>query len=198
MRRPFRYCLKRCQPKLSWNPRNCYNISRWQPPNDKNMSLFQLEWKNKAFGRLFFHGDVTSTLFRRSFEKNHRNLHATLEDMERRLDNTVFRSLFASSIFSARKLVSSGAILVNNRRTQHPDYRLSPGDIVSVAPEYADKVRTLADHPFIRLWSFIPAYLEVSSRSLASTLIQMPTIANIPHPFNQELIDNFAAFYTKR
>lgn len=198
MRRLHRFCLKRIQPKLSWNPRNIYNLSRWQPLNERNLNIFQIEWKSKTQCRLFFNGDVTNTIFKKAYNKNHRNMDLTLSALESRIDNVVFRSMFSSSIFSARKLVNEGNVHVNGRRVTFPDYRLSPGDVLQIDPKAMEKVRSLANHPFIRLWSFIPSYLEVSFSSLTSVLIKEPTIAEIPHPFPQRMLDNFSAFYSKR
>lgn len=198
MRRLHKYCLKRIQPKLSWNPRNCYNLSRFQPLNERNLNIFQIEWKSKTLCRLFFNGDVTNTTFKRTYEQFNRDMLQTLGQMEHRVDNVVFRSMFASSVFAARKLVSEGKVLVNGRRVTFPDQRLKVGDVLQIDPKHADKVRSLADHPFIRLWSFIPSYLEVSFSSLSSSLIRAPSFVEIPHPFPRRMVNSFAAFYSKR
>jgi len=198
MRRLHRYCLKRIQPKLSWNPRNCYNLSRWQPLLERNLNIFQIEWKSKAQCRLFFNGDVTDTIFKRTYNKNHRNMNLTLAAMEHRADNVLFRSILASSVFAARKMISEGKVSINGRRITYPDCRLGTGDIIQVDPKYAESVRSLVNHPLIRLWSFIPAYLEVSFSSLSAMVIREPTMAEIPHPFPKVMLENFAAFYSKR
>lgn len=52
--------------------------------------------------------------------------------LERRLDNVVYRSGFASTRAQARQLVAHGHFTVNGRKTDVPSYRLRPGDVVSV------------------------------------------------------------------
>lgn len=198
MRRLHKYCLKRGQPKLSWNPRNCYNVAKFQPLNERNLNIFQIEWKSKTLCRLFFNGDVTDNVFKRTYIRNHRNMNQTLGDMERRADNVIFRSMFSSSVFSARKMISEGKVSVNGRRITFPDFRLKEGDILQIDPKQAEKVRSLANHPLIRLWAFTPSYLEVSHSSLSASLIRQPAIEEIPHPFPKTMLQNFAAFYSKR
>lgn len=125
-------------------------------------------------------------------------MNETLSSMENRADNVVFRSLFSSSIFAARKMISDGKVLVNGRRVLYPDFRLRPGDILQIDPKHAESVRSLVQHPLIRLWSFIPSYLEVSFSSLSTSLISIPELSQIPHPFPKTMIENLSAFYSKR
>lgn len=198
MRRLNKYCIKRCQPKMSWNPKNCFNISQWQPINERNLNIFQIEWKCKSLGRLYYNGDVTNTIFKRTYEKNSRNMHDTLVAMEHRLDNVVFRSMFSSSVFSARKMISEGLVLVNGRRVLYPDYRIKKGDLVQIDSKSTSKVESLANHPYVRLWAFIPSYLEVSFSSFSAILVREPTLNEIPSPFPRKLIDNMGSFYSKR
>lgn len=180
------------------NPKNCYNLAMWQPLSERNLNIFQIEWKSKTFCRLYFNGDVTNNIFRRTYEKSKRNMPDTLAAMEQRVDNLLFRSLFSSSIFSARKMVSDGKVLVNGRRVEYPDFRLKEGDVMQIDPKHAGSVRRIADHPFIRLWGFIPSYLEVSHSSMCATLIRRPSMLEIPHPFPQAMLSSLGAFYSKR
>ncbi len=198
MRRLHKYCLKRDQVKLSWNPRNCYNLHRWQPLVERNLNIFQIEWKSKAQCRLFFNGDVTDSIFKRTFYKCGKDMNATIESMEKRADNILFRSMFASSIYSARKMINSGFVTLNGNKIRHPNQRLSEGDVLQIVPKFSFNTHSLISHPFARLWSFLPRYIDVSYSSLTSTLIQKPTFSEVPHPFTPTMISNWAAFYSKR
>src|SRR4051794_34294408 len=120
MRRANRYCLNRIQPKMSWHPANCYNLTRFQPPNDRNLDIFALQWKCKTLCRLYFNGDVTHRQFRRTFQTCGKNIYTTLQMMERRLDNVLFRGCLAPSVFRARNMVSSGHVFVNGERVKRP------------------------------------------------------------------------------
>ncbi|KAJ5171792.1 hypothetical protein N7492_004385 [Penicillium capsulatum] len=55
--------------------------------------------------------------------------------LERRLDVSIFRSLFASSTRQARQFVIHGAVTVNGQKMRHPSYLLNPGDLFQVDPE---------------------------------------------------------------
>lgn len=198
MRRKFRYCLNRRQVKLSWHPRNCFNLSKFTPLNERNLSIFQIEWKSRAFCRLFFHGDVQEKFFRKAFNEHRRNFASTISELERRVDNTIFRCMFAPSIFEARRMASSGMILVNGKLVDRPGHILQNGDIIQVNPKFANRVHRLADHSFIRFWSFIPEYLEVNFPLLSAVFLHSPNFSDIPHPFPPYMIENTAAFYSKR
>ncbi|KAI5866559.1 alpha-L RNA-binding motif-containing protein [Durotheca rogersii] len=56
--------------------------------------------------------------------------------MERRLDIAVFRAMFASSARQARQFCVHGAVKVNGKVMPHPAYRLNPGDMFQVDPEF--------------------------------------------------------------
>ncbi len=55
-----------------------------------------------------------------------------IEQMERRLDNVIFRSGFASSRRMARQFVSHGLFTVNGRRVTVPSYQVTEGDVFTL------------------------------------------------------------------
>lgn len=58
-----------------------------------------------------------------------------LQLLERRLDNTVYRSGLATSRRGARQLVSHGHFMLNGRRVDVPSIRLKAGDVITVRPK---------------------------------------------------------------
>jgi small subunit ribosomal protein S4 len=60
-----------------------------------------------------------------------------LEYLERRIDNVVYRSGFASSRRAARQLVGHGHFMLNGRRVDIPSIRLKIGDEITVRPKSA-------------------------------------------------------------
>lgn len=52
--------------------------------------------------------------------------------LEQRLDNIVYRSGFASSIYASRQFVSHGHILVNGKKVDIASYYVKPGDVISI------------------------------------------------------------------
>lgn len=57
-----------------------------------------------------------------------------LAQLERRLDNVVFRLGFAPTIPAARQIVSHGHILVDGFRVDIPSYAVDPGNTIAVSP----------------------------------------------------------------
>ena len=55
-----------------------------------------------------------------------------LQELERRLDNVVFRMGFANTRREARQLVNHGHFTVNGKRVNIPSFQVKPGDVVAV------------------------------------------------------------------
>lgn len=183
---------------MAWNSANCYNIAHAEPLNEKKMTIFQYEWKSHTLSRLYFAGDVSETTFKRALKENHGDALQAFQAMECRLDTLMFRSMFAPSVFCGRKMVSEGRVRVNGEIVKMPDYRLRVGEIAEVDVESREMVYKLAKHPMIRLWSFLPPYLEVDFKHLMTSLIRKPGIDEIPCPYPRSVLDNTAMFYSKR
>ena len=88
----------------------------------------QLREKQKA-KRIYF---TQEGQFRNYFEKAARSQGVTgeklLQQLERRLDNVVFRLGFAQSRRQARQLVRHGHVAVDNRKVNIPSYEVSAGE----------------------------------------------------------------------
>lgn len=81
---------------------------------------------------------------------------ALLQQLEMRLDNTIFRLGFGPTIPSARQIVNHGHITVNGRVVSIPSYQCRPGDVISVRDKDA-------------------------SRKLVESNLQFPGLANLPN-----------------
>src|SRR6202007_1251577 len=92
----------------------------------------QLREKQKA-KRMYF---TQEGQFRNYFEKAARSKGVTgeklLQQLERRLDNVVFRLGFAQSRRQARQLVRHGHVAVDNRKVNIPSYEVSAGEEVAI------------------------------------------------------------------
>src|SRR5690348_11822139 len=92
----------------------------------------QLREKQKT-KRIYF---TQEGQFRNYFEKAARKKGVTgealLQQLERRLDNVVYRLGFALSRRQARQLVRHGHIAVNGKKVNIPSYEVSAGEEVSV------------------------------------------------------------------
>ncbi len=92
----------------------------------------QLREKQKA-KRIYF---TQEGQFRNYFEKAARTKGVTgamlLQQLERRLDNVVFRLGFGLSRRQARQLVRHGHVQVNGRKVNIPSYQVAAGDEVAI------------------------------------------------------------------
>src|SRR5438093_10875235 len=92
----------------------------------------QLREKQKA-KRIYF---TLENQFRNYFEKAAKSQGVTgellLQQLERRLDNVVFRMGFALARRQGRQLVRHGHVSVNGRKVNIPSYQVNVGDEITV------------------------------------------------------------------
>ena len=149
--------------------------------------LLQLREKQKA---RYAYG-VLEKQFRRYYEEADRlpgkTGEALLQILETRLDNVIYRAGFASTRRQARQMVSHGHFLVNGKRVTIPSYRVSPLDIVDVAP------KSLNLTPFIiarETWGEreVPGWLTVKPNRMRILVHQLPTREQITIDVNEQAV----------
>ena len=147
----------------------------------------QLREKQKV-KRIYF---ILEKQFRTYFEKARRQKGVTGENLlfilERRLDNVVYRSGFATSRRQARQLVNHGHITVNGRKVNIPSFQVKQGDVVAV------KDRTVKNPHVDSAWSTAvgrgrPAWLMAYGRELSVTVSGLPKREDIDQNINEQLI----------
>ncbi|MGB3956339.1 MAG: 30S ribosomal protein S4 [Brooklawnia sp.] len=155
--------------------------------------LLQLREKQKA---RYAYG-VLEKQFRRYYEEADRlpgrTGEALLQLLESRLDNVVYRAGFANTRRQARQMVSHGHLLVNGKRVTIPSFRVSPLDIIDVAPKSLDLT------PFIiarETWGEreVPGWLTVKPNRMRILVHQLPTREQITIDVNEQAI---VEFYSK-
>ena len=149
--------------------------------------LLQLREKQKA---RYAYG-VLEKQFRRYYEEADRlpgkTGEALLQILETRLDNVIYRAGFASTRRQARQMVSHGHFLVNGKRVTIPSFRVSPLDIVDVAP------KSLNLTPFIiarETWGEreVPGWLTVKPNRMRILVHQLPTREQITIDVNEQAV----------
>src|SRR6266699_2362729 len=74
--------------------------------------------------------------FRLAFQEANRRKGVTgellLQNLERRLDNVVFRLGFAASRAQARQIIAHGHVRVNGRKVDIPAYLVKPGQVIGL------------------------------------------------------------------
>jgi small subunit ribosomal protein S4 len=147
----------------------------------------QLREKQKV-KRIYF---VLEKQFRNYFEKARRQKGVTGENLlfmlERRLDNVVYRSGFATSRRQARQLVNHGHITVNGRKVNIPSFQVKQGDVLTV------KDRTVKNPHVDGAWSTAagrgrPAWLSSYGRDMSVTVSGTPKREDVDQNINEQLI----------
>ena len=147
----------------------------------------QLREKQKA-KRIYF---TLEGQFRNYFEKAARAQGVTgellLQQLERRLDNVVFRLGFAQSRRQARQLVRHGHVAVNNRKVNIPSYEVSAGEEISIR-ENSKKLVILEMAKEFASHGTLPNWLEVNRDAYTARVLSLPKREDIQLPVNEQLI----------
>ena len=147
----------------------------------------QLREKQKA-KRIYF---TLETQFRNYFEKAAKSQGVTgellLQQLERRLDNVVFRMGFALARRQGRQLVRHSHIAVNGHKVNIPSYQVNVGDEVTVREASRELPLLQQAKEFT---SHQPAvnWLEVDRDSFKGRVTALPKREDINLPLNEQLI----------
>jgi small subunit ribosomal protein S4 len=147
----------------------------------------QLHEKQKA-KRMYF---TLESQFREYFEKANRGAGVTgellIQQLERRLDNVVFRLGFAISRRQARQVVRHNQIEVNGRKVNIPSFQVKAGDEIAIRAG-AKKLLIVEQAVQYASASPIPAWLEVNYENLSGRVLSLPMRKDVSLPINEQLI----------
>jgi small subunit ribosomal protein S4 len=147
----------------------------------------QLREKQKA-KRIYF---AQEGQFRNYFEKAAKTKGVTgemlLQQLERRLDNVVFRLGFAQARRQARQLVRHGHVAVNGRKVNIPSFQVSVGDEITIR-ENSRKLVVLEAAKEFASHQPSPAWLEINRDAYTGRVLALPKRDDINLPVNEQLI----------
>ena len=147
----------------------------------------QLREKQKA-KRIYF---TLESQFRAYYEKASRAQGVTgellLQQLERRLDNVVFRLGFASSRRQSRQIVRHGHVEVNGRKVNIPSYQVNAGDEIALR-DAAKKLIIVEQATQFAAANPIPVWLEVNYENLSGRVLSLPKRKDVALPINEQLI----------
>ena len=147
----------------------------------------QLNEKQKV---KFIYG-VLEKQFHAYYEKAERKQGITgeilLQELERRLDNVVFRMGFANTRREARQLVNHAHFTVNGKRVNIPSYQVKPGDVVAVSEKSRSttKFKSLLEENGKKA---CPKWIEKANDSFEGKIVAMPARDDIDFPVEEHLI----------
>jgi small subunit ribosomal protein S4 len=147
----------------------------------------QLREKQKA-KRIYF---TQEGQFRNYFEKAARTKGVTgymlLQQLERRLDNVVYRLGFAISRRQARQLVRHGHVAVDGRKVNIPSYEVSAGEEITIR-ENSKNLPILATAKEFASHQTVPTWLEIDRENYKARVQSLPKREDIQLPVNEQLI----------
>ena len=138
----------------------------------------------------FIYG-VLEKQFRAYYEKADRKQGITgeilLQELERRLDNVVFRMGFANTRREARQLVNHAHFTVNGKRVNIPSYQVKPGDVVAVREKSrtSTKFKTLLEENGKKQ---CPKWIDKAKDSFEGKIVAMPARDDIDYDVAEHLI----------
>ena len=147
----------------------------------------QLNEKQKV---KFIYG-VLEKQFHAYYEKAERKQGITgeilLQELERRLDNVVFRMGFANTRREARQLVNHAHFIVNGKRVNIPSYQVKPGDVVAVSEKSRSttKFKSLLEENGKKA---CPKWIEKANDAFEGKVVAMPARDDIDYEVAEHLI----------
>ena len=147
----------------------------------------QLNEKQKV---KFIYG-VLEKQFHAYYEKAERKQGITgeilLQELERRLDNVVFRMGFANTRREARQLVNHAHFTVNGKRVNIPSYLVKTGDVIAVSEKSCSNNRfkkLKEDDAFVAA----PKWLDRDKNTLSGKVLALPARDDIDFEIAEHLI----------
>ena len=191
MAKNTRPVLKRCKT-LGLSPAVLgYSKSTKRQPKQSRRKQseygMQLNEKQKV---KFIYG-VLEKQFHAYYEKAERKQGITgeilLQELERRLDNVVFRMGFANTRREARQLVNHAHFTVNGKRVNIPSYQVKPGDVVAVSEKSRSttKFKSLLEENGKKA---CPKWIEKANDSFEGKIVAMPARDDIDYDVAEHLI----------
>lgn len=105
--------------------------------------------------------------------------------LERRLDNVIYKSGLAATIWAARQLVVHGHVLINGSRVDLPSYQVQPGEIITLTEKMRKNVHIIE---WVDQVGAYPVYLNVNKEKLEVTLTHVPQQGEIQVPVNIQMV----------
>lgn len=170
-------------------------LHRKQPPGmhvkrGNKLTGYGIQLREKQKARVFYH--ITESQLRKyygqaSSKKGSTDEHL-LTELERRLDNVVYRAGFTNSHPASRQLLAHGHFAVNGKKVTVPSIQVKVGDIVTLRKtesKAVDKLMEMAKENEAVSW------LKVDPGKLSIEVLNLPTREEIHAPFNEKLIIEF-------
>ena len=183
--------LKRCKT-LGLSPAvlgSSKSTKRQPKQSRRKQSEYGLQLNEKQKVK-FIYG-VLEKQFHAYYEKAERKQGITgeilLQELERRLDNVVFRLGFANTRREARQLVNHAHFTVNGKRVNIPSFQVKPGDVIAVREKSRStaKFKALLEENGKKA---CPKWIDKANDSFEGKIVAMPARDDIDYDVAEHLI----------
>ena len=154
------------------------------------MSNYGLQLREKQKAKRIY--GVLERQFKRYFKVAQKATGVTgqvlLQQLERRLDNVLFRMGFATSRAEGRQLVRHRAVRVNGALVDIPSYPVKAGDVIQISDHangWAGRVKGQIDVTKDRI---VPAWIQVDAAHLKGMIVRLPQKDDMGLPIQEQLI----------
>ena len=110
-----------------------------------------------------------------------------LTELERRLDNVVYRLGYATTRREARQLVNHGHFTVNGKRVNIPSYQVKEGEVIAICEKSrsSTRIKQILEQEAKRA---LPKWLEKSNDGYEGKVLAMPVRDDIDYEVAEHLI----------
>ena len=153
-------------------------------------SYYSLQLREKQKTKRLY--GVLERQFRRFFSLAHRTRGATggilIQVLERRLDNVIYRSLFALSRSEARQIVRHGFVFLGRKRMNIPSYLVEEGQTIyikggdNILKNIRQNIEENSKERSVSPW------LSVDKNDLRIEVVRLPEREDVTLPINEQLI----------
>jgi len=161
-----------------------HGLARRRKASDYGIQLRAKQRARRLYG-------VLETQFRHYFDRAERSGGVTgtvlLQQLERRLDNVVYRLGLAASRREARQLVSHRHFTVNGRPVNIPSAQIRPGDVVQVR-EKSRKILPVENAQQLVQSRTVPEWLTLDADNLRGTVVRLPERQEMESAVDEQLI----------
>src|SRR5579864_2240250 len=162
-----------------------HGLARRRKASDYGIQLRAKQKARRIYG-------VLETQFRHYFERAEGAEGVTgtvlLQQLERRLDNVVYRLGLASSRREARQLVSHRHFTVNGRAVNIASAQVRPGDVVEVREKSRKLLPIENAQGLVSGGRAVPEWLELDANNLKASVVRLPERHEMEQAVDEQLI----------
>ena len=130
--------------------------------------------------------------FKRFFMMAHKTRGVTgrvlIQFLERRLDNIIYRTLFAFSRNHARQIVQHGFVFINGKRVNIPSYIVKEGEKIQIKAKDSIKTDLKGNVEINSKERSVPTWMKVDNNNLEVSISRLPEKEDLAISVNEQLI----------